>query len=45
MQTKWVPLSEFAELLYADPMEPAYQMLAHMELFSQFQDSREAAGL
>jgi hypothetical protein len=44
-QAKRVPLSEFADLLYADPMEPDYQRLAHMEPLSQFQDSREAAGI
>ena len=45
-QDKWVNLREFADLLErAISMEPDYQDLARKRPTSQYQDSREAAGI
>ena len=45
-QEKWVSLREFADLLErATSMEPDYQELARVEPTSQYQDSRDAAGI
>lgn len=46
MQEKWVTLHEFANMLdRAVSMEPDYQELAHRVPVTQYQDSREAAGI
>jgi hypothetical protein len=43
---KWVNLQEFADLLErATSMEPDYQELARVKPTSQYQDSRDAAGI
>ena len=46
---KWITLDAFIEMLttvaLADPMEPDWLELAQQEPFSQYQDSREAAGI
>ncbi len=45
-QDKWVSLREFADLLErATSMEPDYQELARVQPTSQYQDSRDAAGI
>ena len=45
-QEKWVSLREFADLLdKATSMEPDYRELARVEPTSQYQDSRDAAGI
>jgi hypothetical protein len=45
-QEKWVSLREFADLLErATSMEPDYQELARVKPTSQYQDSRDAAGI
>jgi hypothetical protein len=45
-QDKWVSLREFADLLdRATSMEPDYQELARVKPTSQYQDSRDAAGI
>ena len=45
-QDKWVNLREFADLLErATSMEPDYQELARVKPTSQYQDSRDAAGV
>ena len=45
-QEKWVSLREFANLLdRAISMEPDYQELARERPTSQYQDSRDAAGI
>ena len=45
-QDKWVSLREFADLLErATSMEPDYQELARVKPTSQYQDSRDAAGI
>ena len=45
-QEKWVSLREFADLLdKATSMEPDYQELARERTTSQYQDSRDAAGI
>jgi len=43
---KWVSLQEFADLLdRALSFEPDYQELARQKPISQYQDSRECAGI
>ena len=43
---QWVSLREFADLLErATSMEPDYQELAQVKPTSQYQDSRDAAGI
>ena len=46
---KWVKLSELLDMLEKeaarDPMQPDYQALARQQPISQYQDSREAAGI
>ena len=45
-QTKWVSLQEFADLLDREiSFEPDYQELAYHKPISQYQDSRECAGI
>ena len=45
-QEKWVNLREFADLLERETsMEPDYQELARAKPTSQYQDSRDAAGI
>ena len=45
-QEKWVNLREFADLLErATSMEPDYQELARERPTSQYQDSRDSAGI
>ena len=45
-QTKWISLQEFADLLdRAISFEPDYQELASHKPVSQYQDSRECAGI
>ena len=45
-QEKWINLREFAALLErATSMEPDYQELARVKPTSQYQDSRDAAGI
>ena len=45
-QTKWVSLREFADLLErANSFEPDYAALAQEQPTSQYQDSRDAAGI
>ena len=45
-QTKWVSLQEFADLLErAVSFEPDWQELAQQNPVSQYQDSRDAAGI
>jgi hypothetical protein len=45
-QEKWVSLREFADLLdRATSLEPDYQELARARPASQYQDSRDAAGI
>ena len=45
-QSKWVGLKEFAVLLdRAISFEPDYQELARQKPISQYQDSRECAGI
>jgi len=45
-QTKWISLGEFADLLdCATALKPDWAELARKEPISQFQDSREAAGI
>ena len=45
-QEKWVNLQEFADLLEkATSMEPNYQELARVQPTSQYEDSRDAAGI
>lgn len=43
---KWISLSELADLIErATSMEPDWQMLARQKPISQYQDSRDAAGI
>lgn len=46
---KWVALDAFVEMLTAvalsDPMEPDWSKLAQEKVTSQYQDSRDAAGM
>ena len=48
-QTKWISLIEFIELFdeaaNIDPLEPDYQELAQELPVSQYQDSRDSAGI
>ena len=45
-QSKWISLRAFADLLEkATAMEPEYQELALHNPVSQYQDSRDAAGI
>lgn len=45
-QEQWISLREFADLLEkATSMEPDYQELARERPTSQYQDSRDAAGI
>ena len=45
-QTSWIGLREFADLLErAVAFEPDYQELAQQQPISEYQDSRDAAGV
>ena len=44
--TQWISLSDFADLVErATSMEPDWQMLSKQKPVSQYQDSRDAAGI
>ena len=45
-QTQWITLGEFADLLdHATALKPDWAELARKEPISQYQDSRDAAGI
>lgn len=46
VQTRWISLGEFVDLLdHATVMAPDYAELARQQPVSQYQDSRDAAGI